>query len=190
MSVVKMPTPPKLGKNILAIRKDKKWSLDALAKKSGVSKAMLSQVEQEKTNPTLATLWKIAHGLNVPLEELLGRNEAAGKKFEVCRVNDIPILFNDTKDCKFNILSTVDMQNVEIYMVELKKGGNLVSQKHYAGTEEILYVTKGSIEVTAGSNKSQLKEGEVIRFHADVNHSIKNNSTGDASFFMVERLEN
>jgi len=189
MSIGKMPTPPKLGKNILAIRKDKNWSLDDLAKKSGVSKAMLSQVEQEKTNPTLATLWKIAHGLNVPLEELLGRNETTGKKFEVCRVNDIPILFNETKDCKFNILSTVDMQNVEIYMVELKKGGSLVSQKHYTGTEETLYVTKGKLEVTAGTNKSEVKEGEVIRFHADVNHAIKNTSAGNASFFMVERLE-
>ncbi|MFH1073521.1 MAG: XRE family transcriptional regulator [Candidatus Firestonebacteria bacterium] len=189
MSISKMPTPPKLGKNILTIRKDRKWSLDTLAKKSGVSKAMLSQVEQEKTNPTLATLWKIAHGLNVPLEELLGRNETAGKKFEVCKVNDIPILYNDTKDCKFNILSTIDMQNVEIYMVELKKGGALISQKHYAGTEEILYVVKGTLEVTAGANKSQLKEGDVIRFQADVNHAIKNTSSGEASFFMVERLE-
>lgn len=189
MPVTKMPTPPKLGKNILAVRKNQKLSLDELAKKSGVSKAMLSQVEQEKTNPTLATLWKIAHGLNVPLEELLGRHEAAGKKFEHCKASEIPILFNNTKECKFNILSTMDMQNLEIYMVELKKGGALISEKHFAGTEELLYMTKGVIEVTAGTNKSVVKEGEVIRFHADVNHSIKNISNTDVSFFMVERLE-
>lgn len=157
--------------------------------KSGVSKAMLSQVEQENTNPTLATLWKIAHGLNVPLEELLGREGDAGKKFEVTKKDSLPVLFNDSKDCRFNIISTLDMKNLEIYELEMKKGGILNSTKHYAGTEEILYVAKGSIEVKAGDKSAILKEGDVIRYNADVDHSIKNLSNGEVKLFMVERFE-
>jgi len=189
MSVSKVPSPPKLGKNILKIRKEKKMSLDVLAKKSGVSKAMLSQVEQENTNPTLATLWKIAHGLNVPLEELLGREKEGGKKFEVTRSENLPVIFNDTKECKFNIISTLDMKDLEIYVLELKKGGTLNSTKHYPGTEEILYIFSGSVEVKAGEKTSLLKEGDVIRYNADVNHSIKNISNKDAIIFMVEKFK-
>ncbi|MBM4082873.1 MAG: helix-turn-helix transcriptional regulator, partial [Planctomycetes bacterium] len=59
------PKPPALGKNVLRFRKRKNLSLDELAQRSGVSKAMLSQVEQEKVNPTVAVVWKIAHGLGV-----------------------------------------------------------------------------------------------------------------------------
>ncbi|MFH1824826.1 MAG: XRE family transcriptional regulator [Candidatus Firestonebacteria bacterium] len=189
MSVSEVPSPPKLGKNILRIRKEKKMSLDALAKKSGVLKAMLFQIELENTNPTLATLWKIAHGLNVPLEELLGREKELGKKFEITRSENLPVLFNDTKKCKFDIISTLDMKDLEIYVLRLKKGGSLNSTKHYPGTEEILHILNGSIEVRAGKKSAILNKGDVIRYNADVNHLIKNISNEDVTLFMVERFE-
>lgn len=66
-----MQTPPMIGKNIQRIRSARKLTLNVLSERSGVSKAMLSQIESDKVNPTVATVWKIARGLNVELNDLL-----------------------------------------------------------------------------------------------------------------------
>ena len=50
-------------------------SLDMLAKKTGVSKSMLGQIERGESSPTISTLGKIVEGIPVPLEELLYREK-------------------------------------------------------------------------------------------------------------------
>ena len=67
--------PPSIGKNILYYRKKKNMTIDEWSKKSGVFKSMLSQVEQEKTNPTVVTVWKIARSLDVSINQLLQTEE-------------------------------------------------------------------------------------------------------------------
>src|SRR3546814_16984089 len=52
-------SPPKLGGEILRARKDAGLSLAELARRSGVSKSILSQIERDSTNPTIATVWRI-----------------------------------------------------------------------------------------------------------------------------------
>src|SRR3982751_6033937 len=63
-----------------ALRRDRHLSLDDLASRSGVSRAALSQIEGARTNPTLAVLWKIAVGLGMPFQQLLGANAGSGPK--------------------------------------------------------------------------------------------------------------
>src|SRR6478735_12560603 len=53
------------------LRADRRLSLDDLAARSGVSRAALSQIEGARTNPTLAVLWKIAAGLEIPFQDLI-----------------------------------------------------------------------------------------------------------------------
>lgn len=52
-----------VAENLKRLREERKLSLDAVAKCSGVSKSMLGQIERGVTNPTISTLWKIANGL-------------------------------------------------------------------------------------------------------------------------------
>src|SRR3546814_18800716 len=56
-------SPPKFGGEILRARKDAGLSLDELARRSGVSHSILSQLERDSTNPTIATLWRICSDL-------------------------------------------------------------------------------------------------------------------------------
>jgi len=70
-----MENPPMIGKNIQRIRSSRKLTLNVLSERSGVSKAMLSQIESDKVNPTVATVWKIARGLNVELNDLLDTDD-------------------------------------------------------------------------------------------------------------------
>ena len=47
-----------VAENLKRLREERKLSLDAVAKCSGVSKSMLGQIERGVTNPTISTLWK------------------------------------------------------------------------------------------------------------------------------------
>ena len=52
-----------LATTLKMLRQEKGWSLDKAARETGVSKAMLGQIERGESSPTIATMWKIAKGL-------------------------------------------------------------------------------------------------------------------------------
>jgi XRE family transcriptional regulator, master regulator for biofilm formation len=65
-----------IGLRIRSLREKKKYSLSELAKKSGISKSYLSQIERNlQSNPSLQLLSKLAISLGTTVEELLGMNE-------------------------------------------------------------------------------------------------------------------
>lgn len=180
---------PVLGKNIATIRKAKKMSLDELSKRSGVSKGMLSQIEQEKVNPTVAVVWKISYGLNVPFQELFVFGETE-QLFNQLHKNEAVILEKDDGRCVFRILSPLYLaEKLEIYTLEMKKGGTLESEAHIDGTEEFITVLSGKVSVEAKSKKAILEEGDSIHYQADMKHAIRNLNDGESELYMVVRCK-
>lgn len=59
-----------LSSALRQLRQANGWSLTLTAERTGVSKAMLGQIERGESSPTVATLWKIATGFNVPFSFL------------------------------------------------------------------------------------------------------------------------
>ena len=62
-----------ISNNLRQLRKDRAWSLTQAAEQTGVSKAMLGQIEREESSPTIATLWRIAKGFKVSMSSLIER---------------------------------------------------------------------------------------------------------------------
>jgi transcriptional regulator with XRE-family HTH domain len=164
---------PSIGKNVHGLRKRVNLSLDALAALSGVSKAMLSQIEQGKVNPTIATLWKIAKGLSVDFNALIGVQDQE-KLFYVQRCDSAIVINGNDKTYALKILTPPQMvEELEQYWVTFQPGGAMVSDGHFNGTEEIITVIQGSVDVTTGDKSATLNKGDSIRYHADVSHSIR-----------------
>ncbi|MBL8029440.1 MAG: helix-turn-helix transcriptional regulator [Fibrobacteres bacterium] len=167
---------PSIGKNVHVLRKKVNLSLDALASLSGVSKAMLSQIEQGKVNPTIATLWKIAKGLSVDFNALLGSHEQE-KLFYIQRNETAIVIKGAEKTYSLKILTPPQMvEELEQYWVTFDPHGAMVSEGHFAGTEEIVTVLDGSVDVTTGDKTATLGKGDSIRYHADCAHSIREKS--------------
>ncbi len=180
---------PKLGGNISTIRKHKNISLEELSKRSGVSKGMLSQIEQEKVNPTVAVVWKIAYGLDVPFQELV---VAPGDEtlFNPLHKNDSVILERDEGRCVFRILSPMYLaEKLEIYSLKMEKGGVLASEAHYTGSEEFVTVLDGKVSVEVKSNKAILEAGGSIHYQADLKHTIQNLADGESNLYMIVRYK-
>jgi DNA-binding XRE family transcriptional regulator len=65
------PEPPRVGETLAALRQERSMSLDELSRQAGVSKSMLSQIERNQANPTVAVVWRLSNALGVPMAQLL-----------------------------------------------------------------------------------------------------------------------
>ncbi len=181
--------PFQIGRNIQEIRRKLNMTLGHLSARSGVSKAMLSQIETDKVNPTVVTLWKIANGLNVDIDVLLKGSEEIEKKFNVSRKDEITTIDAEEGKVHIRVLSPFSMvEDLEMYLLTFDSGGKLESEPHFPQTEEFLTIIDGTVEVDAGTHSTELHTGDFINYHCDVKHAIYNRSEKPAILHMIVRF--
>src|ERR1700676_3582299 len=95
-----------LGKTVQRLRKAYNLSLSELSEESGVAKSIISQIERNETNPTLATIWRLAKALNVSIERMLQGTEDE-PFLEKSSKNDTPILISDDGKCRLTIIGWI-----------------------------------------------------------------------------------
>lgn len=148
-------------------------SLDAVAKLSGVSRSMVSQIERGESSPTIATLWNLTRALQVDFAGLLDDGDAP-TQIEVLRDGDVPTIENRGTGCSIRILSPPEEAGRhEVYMLTFAKGGALEGQPHARGAREHLTVLEGAVVVTSGDADQKILAGDTARYAADVPHSIR-----------------
>ena len=161
-------------------------SLDAVAKLSGVSRSMVSQIERGESSPTIATLWNLTRALQVDFAGLLDGAPAAAQ-IEVLRSAEVPTIGNLGSGCKIRILSPPEEAGRhEVYELAIAKGGMLDSQPHARGAREHLTVIEGHCEVVSGEARSELGPGDTARYAADVAHRIAAVGGAVKAFLVVQ----
>lgn len=172
-------------RRIHELRQVRGWSLDVLSRASGVSRSMLSQIEREQANPTLAVTVKIASALGLSMAELL-EQVAPAQKIEIIRAEDRSHIFRADSHCSIRTLSPLHLEkDVEFYEVLLYPDGILRSAAHFEGTREFLTVQKGKVNITSDTESKKLNKGDSASYRADVPHEIKNMSRSEALVFLV-----
>lgn len=177
--------PVVLGRNLRRLRTRQGHSLERLAKLSGVSRAMLSQIETGKSAPTISLLWKIATALGVPFATLLDSQKVQGTV--VLRRRDAKILASRDGGFTSRALFPFDGERkVEFYELRLAPRHVEQAEAHAPGTVENIIVVQGSIEIRPGQEQGQLlDEGDAIVFEADVPHTYRNSSDREAVAYLV-----
>lgn len=178
--------PPKVGDTIQQLRQQRQLSLEELSHMAGVSKSMLSQIERDKANPTIALVWRLANALGVEMQEILGGKGAEEPAITVLGAHATPTMKGVDERCALKILGPLDLAgHFEWYELAIEAGGALVSQPHAPGAREHLTVLQGTFEVEAGSSKQKLKHGETARYAGDQPHAIRNVGKGPAVGLLV-----
>jgi len=172
-------------RRIHQLRRDRGWSLDVLSRASGVSRSMLSQIEREQANPTLAVTVKIAGALGMSMAELV-EQAAAAPGIEIIRADDRSHIFRSDQNCSIRTLSPLHLEkDVEFYEVLLNPGGALRSAPHFQGTREFLTVQKGRVVVVSDNETTELNRADSASYRADVPHEIRNPGKAEALVFLV-----
>lgn len=172
-----------IGKNLLNIRKNRRLSLDKTAELTGVSKAMLGQIERGESNPTVSTLWKIANGLRVSFSSLM-KEENKYVNF-VSKQEITPIIDDDGKYQVFSLFPFEVGKQFELFSVCLDAHYYHEAEGHHDGVEEYILVQKGILEVVLNEEVYEVTEGDALHFHADQPHIYRNSLDVTTHFFIV-----
>lgn len=174
-----------LGKQVQRLRKAYNLSLSELSEQSGVAKSIISQIERNETNPTLATIWRLAQALDVSIERVL---QAADDEpfIEKSTRGDTPILVSDDGKCRLAITGWIKtVEWLQWYDFLAEPGGVLASDPHQRGSVECLSVLEGELEVEVAGVKDVARAGETLRYRCDRPHVIRNVSEKPAHATMV-----
>ncbi|KTS28031.1 helix-turn-helix domain-containing protein [Pantoea stewartii] len=156
-----------LGEALKQLRQANGWSLTLTAEKTGVSKAMLGQIERGESSPTIATLWKIATGFNVPFSIFVHQLPIA--EGEVARYRQ-----HNAQMAVTPLLPYDDRLRFDLLAVELAPGAQSDSAAHEKGVIEQVVVLEGELLLGVADTWRRLKRDEAFQFRADVAHSYRN----------------
>lgn len=174
-----------LGSRVKELRGARRWSLEALANASGVSRSMLSEIEREQANPTLAVTLRIARAFGLALGELLDVPGVASA-INVIRADDHAYHYRSDKDCRIRTLSPLNLEkDVEFYEIRLRAGGGLRSSPHFEGTREFVTVQQGQIKTESAADAEELRPGDSASYRADVPHALINSGKTEAGPFLI-----
>ncbi|WP_349370780.1 XRE family transcriptional regulator [Salinarimonas sp.] len=162
-----------LGKTIQRLRKAYNLSLSELAEQSGVAKSIISQIERNETNPTLATIWRLSQALDVSIERVLATVDDEPFIQKSSRA-DTPILVSDDGKMRLAIIGWIKtVEWLQWYDVLSEPGGVLDSEAHQRGSVEHLSVLEGEFAVEVAGVIQHARKGETLRYRCDRPHTVR-----------------
>jgi transcriptional regulator with XRE-family HTH domain len=164
-------------------------SLEKLAQRSGVSRAMLGQIELGQSAPTINVLWKIARALDVTFATLIQAREAGGST--VLKRAQAKMLTSHGGTFSSRALFPFDgPRRAEFYELRLAARATEAADAHAPGTVENLVVVDGQLEILlerpgGHAETHKLDAGDAIVFEADVPHSYVNVGEKECVMYLV-----
>ena len=172
-----------IAMNLNALRTERKLTLGQLAQVSGISKAMLGEIEKGGSNPTINTLLKIANGLNVPYTRLLEKveNEAA-----VVRREEAEMQSEAAEHYRiYCYFKTSPTRSFEVFYAELDGGRSSTSIGHPPRAQEYLYVIGGQLRLHLDSGTYVMNSGDAMMFDSSVRHTYENAQDETVRFTII-----
>ncbi|MEI4929976.1 XRE family transcriptional regulator [Aeromonas caviae] len=171
-----------LAQRLKGLRIERGWSLDMAARETGVSKAMLGQIERGESSPTVATLWKIATGFRVSFSSFIEPTPAAQGE-TVYRIADDIRQQPAGEGMQVAPLFPYEARfGFELFELTLLPGYQRESEPHEPGVTEHVIVISGVMEVLVDGAWRSLDQGEAVRFAADRPHGYRNLGVAPAIF--------
>ncbi len=172
-----------IADNFKAIRIQRGLSLDNVASLTGVSKSMLGQIERGESNPTIATLWKIANGLKVSFSSLVQRPVEENKV--IYRSDVAPIVEDNGNYTIYPFFPFEEGRNFEMYQVIIQPGGIMNSEAHNKGTLEMIVVFDGELAISFEGSRYLVGKNDAFEFRADRMHAYQNPGQVETRLSMI-----
>lgn len=172
-----------IGANVLRLRRALGWSQDHLATASGLSKGTIVAIEQQRSNPSVATLCALSETLGVGLSTLLERQVRVFVKQR--RAEDAVVLWTTPAGSRSSLLLGTDPpMGVELWDWEMAPGDAFDGEAHPRGTKEAIRVHSGALAITTDGRTHAMAPGDVLVFEAHEPHTYANPGGEPARFSM------
>jgi transcriptional regulator with XRE-family HTH domain len=173
-----------VGRNVRALRQQRRMTIDALAAAAGISRGTVIQIETARGNPSIATLAALAAALRVGVTSLI--EDLTEPRITVRRAAEAATLWSSTagSNAVFRI-GTDPPDVVELWDWTLQPGDGFDGEAHPMGTQEVLSVLSGRLGLRVGATEQHLDTGDTVLFQAHAPHRYSGIGDGPVRFVMV-----
>jgi transcriptional regulator with XRE-family HTH domain len=173
-----------VGRNVRALRQQRRMTIDALAAAAGVSRGTVIQIETARGNPSISTLVGLAAALRVGVASLVDGD--AEPRVVVRRDADAARLWQSAAgSCAVFRIGTDPPDVVELWDWTLQPDDGFDGEAHPMGTQEVLSVLSGRLRVRVGTTEQELDPGDTVLFQAHAPHRYSGLGPGPVRFLMV-----
>ena len=174
-----------LGKKIKQLRQRADLTQEELADRCELTKGYISQLENDNTSPSIATLEDIVKALGVSLADLFSEDQQQNIIFksENCNVKDY-----DGYSTTW-LISNGIINEMEPIVVTISPHSQTDEDVPHEG-DEFGYVLEGSVVIIVGNNSYTCKKGDSFYFRAEKTHYIKNKTNKEAKVLWVSSPPN
>lgn len=182
------PLDRAIGAQVRALRAARGLTLEALADKAGVSRAMLSRIERGESNPTAQLLGRVCAGLDVTLSALFAETERAASP--LARRAD-QVVWRDPATGYVrravtppNCGAAADI--ADIVDVEFPPGASVTMESSRTpALDQQIVLLAGRMDITVGDTTHRLEAGDCLYMHLGQPVSFHNPGTGVAHYLVV-----
>ena len=171
-----------VGLKLRELRKVKHLSLKELAQRAGCSSSYLSMIENDKIDPGISRLKKIADGLDVTLVDLF--QNSPNDKVVIRKYERIQGEFRGSKTRIQILVPQISGKQMDARLAIVSPGGGSEGDYRHPG-EEFGLVLAGSLKLTVGGTTYQLAKDDSFYFSSTQNHSFENTGDEDAVIVWV-----
>ena len=163
-----------IGERIKTLRTGQGMTLAELGEKANLSTSYLSQIERDKTSPSLTTLETIAKSLNIGLRTLFETDDEAAFVLRARKETNTPTHRDPV--VRQPLMPQIGNPEIEVYRITFNPRSAPEQIEQFAG-EEIIYVLNGELTISIGDERFVLTAGDSIHYDALLFHSWKNESS-------------
>ncbi|WP_030901497.1 helix-turn-helix domain-containing protein [Streptomyces sp. NRRL F-5126] len=172
-----------LGRNLKHWRADRGLTLDALAERSGVSRGMIIQIEQARTNPSVGTTVKLADALGVSIATLLDFER--GPQVRIVGADQTVRMWSTPAGSHASLLVGSESDGPrELWRWTLMPGDASTSDPHPPATTELIHVSAGELTLVVDGSEHTVPAGSSAAFEANVSHAYRNDATEPVEMVM------
>jgi transcriptional regulator with XRE-family HTH domain len=159
-------------------------SLTEVARRAGIAKSTLSQLESGTGNPSLETLWAICVALDAPFSRLL---DPPRPHTEVIRADEGPTVAAAEADYRATLLAACPPgARRDVYRIQAEPGHARASEPHMPGVVEHVVIGAGRALVGVAGEAAELRPGDYIRYPGDVPHVFEALESGTRAVLVSE----
>jgi len=161
-------------------------SLTEVARRAGIAKSTLSQLESGTGNPSLETLWAICVALDAPFSRLL---DPPRPHTEVIRADEGPTVAAAEADYRATLLAACPPgARRDVYRIQAEPGHARASEPHMPGVVEHVVIGAGRALVGVAGEAAELSPGDYIRYPGDVPHVFEALEPGTRAVLVSEHI--
>lgn len=161
-------------------------SLTELARRAGIAKSTLSQLESGSGNPSVEILWSLGVALGVPFSRLV---DPPRPQVHVIRADEGPVTYSERADYAATLLASCPPNaRRDVYRISAQPGGSRTSQPHNPGTVEHVIIGTGRALVGPADDPVELGPGDYVTYPGDAPHVFSALEPGTTAVIVMEHV--